>query len=144
MKKSVLLGGALLAGLLACGTPPTNQATLAKGTSELKSAIQREVADPGRRDKLLAHADSLEAVLRSHIADYAKFVDEFRRLNDTYDTSPAQLDALFATYEQKRQDSRARLLELHFQVIRLTSAQEWAPIGKAEVEMLQALTTEPR
>jgi len=138
-----LVTAVLLAGLIACaGKPATTEATLAKDTSEMKSAIQRVVSDPGRRDKLLAHTDSLEAALRGHAADYAKFVDEFHRLNDAYDTPQEQIDAMFAAFEQKRQASRARLLELHFELIKLTSPQEWGPIGKAEVDMLQALATE--
>ena len=143
MRNYVLVAAVLLAGLVACaGKPQTVEATLEKGAGEMKSAIQRSVSDPGRRDKLLAHTDSLEAAMRGHAADYAKFVDEFHRLNDAYDTPQEQIDAMFAAFEQKRQASRARLLDLHFQIIQLTSPQEWAPIGKAEVEMLQALGTE--
>jgi len=130
---------ALLAGLIACSsTPPTTEATLSKGTSELKSVIQRVVADPGRRDRLLAHADGIDAALRGHAADYGKFVDEYRRLNTAYDTPQVEVEALFGRFEQRQKDSRARLLELHFQMIRFTSPQEWPPIGKVEAEMLQA------
>jgi hypothetical protein len=140
-----LLAFALLAGFAGCaGTPPTVEATLGKGTSEMKSAIQRAVADPGRRDKLLAHADGIEAALRGHAADYGKFVEEYRWLNDAYDTPQQQVEALFARFEQRRKDSRARVLELHFQMIRLTSAQEWPAIGKVEAEMLQATVAVPR
>ena len=55
-----------------------------------------------------------------------------------------QVEALFARYEQRSKDSRARLLELHFQMIRLTSAQEWPAIGKVEADMLQATIAVPR
>ena len=145
MRNPAFVAAALLAGLIACAdTPPTPEATLGKDLSELKSAIQRAVADPGRRDKLLAHADGIEAALRGHAADYGKFVDEYRRLNDAYDTSQTQVEALFARYEQRSKDSRARLLELHFQMIRLTSAQEWPAIGKVEAAMLQATIAVPR
>jgi hypothetical protein len=143
MRTSGFVAAALLAGVIACASKPqTPEVTLEKGLGEMKSAIQRGVSDPGRRDKLLAHTDSLEAALRGHAADYAKFVDEFHRLNDAYDTPQEQIDAMFAAFEQKRQASRARLLELHFELIKLTSPQEWGPIGKAEVDMLQALATE--
>jgi phosphoenolpyruvate-protein kinase (PTS system EI component) len=145
MWTSAWLAFAAALALFACtSTPPTTEATLGKGTSEMKSAIQRAVADPGRRDKLLAHADGIEEALRRHAADYGKFVDEYRRLNDAYDTTQQQVEALFARFEQRRKDSRARVLELHFQMIRLTSAQEWAPIGKVEAEMLQATIAVPR
>lgn len=140
MRIPALVAAVLLAGFTGCaGTPPpTLEATLDKSLSEIKSAIQRTVADPGRRDKLLAHADGIAIALRSHAADYGKFVDEYRRLNDAYDTPQQQVEALFARYEQRTKDSRARLLELHFQMIKLTSPTEWAPIGRIEAEMLQA------
>jgi len=139
-----LLAFALLAGFVACGgTPPTTEATLGKGTSEMKSAIQRTVSDPSRRDKLLA-ADGIDAALNGHAADYGKFVEEYRRLNDAYDTPQQQVEALFARFEQQRKDSRARLLELHFQMIKLTSPQEWPAIAKVEAEMLQSSVAVPR
>ena len=145
MRNLVLVAAALLAGLIACaGTPPTQEATLEKGTSELKSAIQRAVADPGRRDKLLASADGIEAALRGHAADYGKFVVEYRRLNDAFDTTQVQVETLFAQFDQRRRDTRARLLELHFQMIRLTSPQEWPAIAKVEADMLQSTLAVPR
>ena len=142
---ALVVAAALLAGLIACsGTPQTPEATLGKGTSEMKSVIQRLVADPGRRDRLLAHADGIDAALQSYAADYAKFVEEYRRLNDAYDTPQQEVEALFGRYEQRRKDSRARLLELHFQMIRFTSPHEWPAIGKIEAEMLQAAIAVPR
>lgn len=135
----------LLAGLIACsGTPPAPEATLGKDTSEMKSVIQRLVADPGRRGRLLAHADGIEAALQSHAADYAKFVEEYRRLNDAYDTPQQEVEALFGRYEQRRKDSRARLLELHYQIIRFTEPGEWQPIAKIEAEMLQSSVALPK
>jgi hypothetical protein len=135
---------ALLAGLIACAGAPSTEATLAKDTGEMKSVIQRAVADPGRRDKLLVSVDGIDAALKSHAADYGKFVEEYRRLNDSYDTQQQQVEELFGRYEQRRKDSRARLLELHYQMIRLTSSQEWPAIGKLEAEMLQASIAVPK
>jgi hypothetical protein len=140
-----LLAFALLAGFVGCaGTPPTVEATLDKGASEMKSVIQRVIADPGRRDKVLASADGIDLALRSHAAGYGKFVEEYRRLNDAYDTPQVDVEALFARYEQRRKDNRARILELHYQMIRLTSPQEWAPIAKVEAEMLQSTVAVPK
>ena len=145
MRNLVFVAAALLAGLIACaGAPPATQATLDKDLSEMKSAIQRAVADPGRRDKLLASADGIEAALRGHAADYGRFVEEYRRLNDAFDTTQVQVETLFAQFDQRRRDTRARLLELHFQMIRLTSAQEWPAIAKVEADMLQSTMAVPR
>jgi len=140
VRTPALTPAVLLAGLLACsGTPPAPEATLGKDTSEIKSVIQRLVADPGRRDRLLAHADGIDAALRGHAADYGKLVEEYRRLNNSFDTSQQRVEELFGRYEQRCRDSRARLLELHFQMIRFTSPQqEWPPIAKLEADMLQS------
>jgi uncharacterized protein (DUF927 family) len=144
MRTPALATPALLAGLIACAGAPSTEATLAKDTSELKSVIQRTVADPGRRDKLLASADGIDAALNKYAADYVRFVDEYRQLNDAYDSQQQQVEALFGRYEQNRKDGRARLLELHFQMIRLTTAQEWPQIGKLEAEMLQSTIAVPK
>jgi len=145
MWASASLAVAAVLVLFGCaGTPPTLEATLGKDTSELKSAIQRAVADPGRRDKLLEHADGIESALRGHAADYGRFLGEYRRLNDAFDTTQVQVETLFAQFDQRRRDTRARLLELHFQMIRLTSAQEWPAIAKVEADMLQSTIAVPR
>jgi len=144
MRNLALAAAVLLAGLIACASKPeTPQVLVTQGSAEMKSVLQRTISDPGRRDKLIANADGLESVLRGHAADYRAFVDEYRKLNDSYDTSAAQVEALFARFERKRQDSRARLLELHFQMIKLTSPQEWPPIAKAEGELLKSTAEVP-
>jgi len=142
--KRKLTFAAALALLIGCAsTPPTPQAMIDKGAAEMKSTIQRTVADPGRRGQLVAHADGIAGVLRAHAGDYAAFVGEYQRLNGTYDTPPERIEALFSGFEQRRQANRTKLLDLHFQMIALTSAPEWPPIAKAELEMLQSAFTIP-
>ena len=139
------LTASVLLGLLAChGTPQTTEATLAKETGEIKSVIQRQVVDPDRRQRLLSTVDGIDAALNSHAADYVRFVEEYRRLNDSYDTQQQEVEALFSRYEQRRKVGVARLLELHYQMIRLTTPEEWPAIGKVEAEMLQASMAVPK
>jgi len=138
-------GVALLAlALAACsGTPPAPEAMLEKGTAQMRASIQKAVGDPARRGRLLERTDALERALRGYAGDYKSFVDEFRRLNDAYDTPRGQIETLFARFEAKRGAVRDGLLDLHFQMLALTSADEWPHIAKAEIDLLQTIGALP-
>jgi hypothetical protein len=138
-------GAALLAlALAACsGAPPTPEAMLEKGAAEMRASIHKTVGDLARRNQLLDRTDALERALRGHAGDYKSFVEEFRRLNDAYDTPRGQIETLFARFEARRRAGRDGLLDLHLQMLSLASADEWPHIAKAEIDLLQTIGALP-
>lgn len=117
----------------------TPEAKLKQGAAEMRAPITKTMADPVGRDQMIERADRLERDLASYSAEHEVFIDRLHRANRSYDTSPEQIQAMFARFEKVRQTSRAQLLDLHFQILRLTSEEEWKHIAKAEIQMLEAI-----
>jgi len=134
---------AVAAGLLlfvACSHGPrTAQDHLAHGASQMRATITAAIPEPGRRTELLARADRFEHVLQRYAGEFREFEQGLQRANAARDTPPAQIRALFAQFEQKRQAARAEVTDLHFEMVARTSAAEWRRIAKAEEDMLQAM-----
>ena len=122
---------------------PTPEAMLKQGAAQMRSVIREAVTDSARRDQLLERADRLERDLAAYAAEYEAFIDRLHRANRGYDTPPEQIKAIFTQFEEKRQASRAQLLELHFQIRGLTSEEERKHIARAEIQMLEAIGALP-
>ena len=122
---------------------PTPEARLKQGVAEMRSSISQAVADPRRRDQLLGHADRFERVLGDYAREYEVYVDKLHQANRGYDTSRVQIEALFKQFEAMRQSTRSQLLDLHFQMLQLTSKEEWEHIAKGEIRMLQVVGALP-
>jgi hypothetical protein len=121
----------------------TPEATLKQGVAEMRSSISQAVADPRRRDQLLGHADRFESVLGDYARDYEVYLDKLHQANRGYDTTRGQIEALFEQFEAMRQATRAQMLDLHFQILQLTSREEWEHVAKGEIRMLEVVGALP-
>ena len=122
---------------------PTPEARLKQGMAEMRSSISQAIPDPRRRDQLLGHADRFERLLGDYAREYEVFVDRLHQTNRGYDTQRGQIEALFKQFEAMRQGTRAQLLDLHFQMLQLTSKEEWEHIAKGEIRMLEVVGALP-
>jgi hypothetical protein len=122
---------------------PTPEATLKQGMAEMKASISQAVADPRRRSQLLDHADRFEHVFVDYAREYEVYVDKLHQANRGYDTTRGQVEALFKQFEAMRQVKRAQLLDLHFQMLQLTSKEEWEHVAKGEIRMLEVVGVLP-
>lgn len=130
--------------VLACThQQPTTEAKLKQGVAEMRSSISQAVADPRRRDQLLGRADRFERLLGGYAREYEVFVDRLHQTNRGYETTRAQIEALFKQFEAMRQSTRSQLLDLHFQMLQLTSKEEWEHISKGEIRMLEVVGALP-
>lgn len=109
----------------------------------MRSVISEAVTDPLRRDQLLERANRIERDLASYAVEYEAFINQLHRANRDYDTLPEQIKTIFTQFEEKRQASRAQLLELHLQMRSLTSEEERKHIARAEIQMLKAIGALP-
>jgi len=119
--------------------PSTPQAHVTHGAAQMREAITAAIAEPARRAQLLERADRYERVLQRYAGEFREFEQNLHRINASRDTPPAQIRALFAQFEQKRQAARAEVTDLHFEMLARTSPAEWRHIAKAEEEMLQPM-----
>lgn len=122
---------------------PTPEARLKQGVTEMRSAISQAVTDPRRRDQLLGHADRFERVLGDYAREYEVYVDKLHQANRGYDTTRGQVEALFKQFEAMRQTTRSQLLDLHFQMLQLTSKEEWEHVARGEIRMLEVVGALP-
>src|SRR5262245_16089255 len=122
---------------------PTPEAMLKQGMAEMRSSISQAIPDPRRRDQLLGHADRFERLLGGYAREYEVYADKLHQANRGYDTTRGQVEALFKQFEAMRQATRSQLLDLHFQMLQLTSREEWEHVAKGEIRMLEAVGALP-
>lgn len=122
---------------------PTPEARLKQGMAEMRSSISQAIPDPRRRDQLFGHADRFERLLGDYAREYEVYVDKLHQANRGYDTTRGQIEALFKQFEAMRQGTRAQLLDLHFQMLQLTSKEEWEHVAKGEIRMLEVVGALP-
>ena len=119
------------------GTTPTPEQAIQDAGRELRQAVSGNVADAGRRDQMLALVDQIEATQRSFSTQAADFASQYSRMNADYDAPRARFEELFSAFNEHRIQSRDRVLELHFRLAALATAEEWKPIGKAEAKLYE-------
>lgn len=143
--KAITLTNLALACALAlagCAKAPKTTAELVGGPMlEMRQAVERNVVDPGRRAQLLALVGELDGVLQAHSKDLYALSNDLSRLNADYDATREAFDTLASTFAQRSQVRKERALDLHFQMVALTSVEEWNPISKREVEALSGART---
>jgi hypothetical protein len=132
----VVLGAIIL--LCSCAdTGRTPEQTIQAASQELRQSVSGNVADPGRRDQMLALIDQIEATQRTFSTQAADLAAQYSKMNADYDAPRARFEQLFADFNAQRIQSRDRILDLHFRLAALATEQEWKPIGKAEAKLYE-------
>jgi hypothetical protein len=135
---AVLILGSIALALGGCaGATLTPEETLQGASQELRQTVSKNVGDPGRRQQMLGLVDQIESTQRSFSAQAAEFAAQYSRMNADYGTARAQFEELFSDFNSRRIQSRDRILELHFQLAAMATAQEWIWIGKAEAKLYE-------
>jgi hypothetical protein len=97
------------------------------------------VADPGRRAQLIERANALEREVQDFSAKAWTFAESLKALNGDYDTPPEKLRELFKQFDNQRVAMQSKLKDLHFQMLALTTPDEWSDIGRAEIRSLETM-----
>jgi hypothetical protein len=135
---------ALAVAVAGCGgSKPSREQVLTSYGQELREAVSTKVADEPRKAQMLAILDQLDAVNRGFTQETQDFVESYRELNADYDAPRPAFDRLFSDYSAKRVKARSEILDLHFQLAALATADEWHSIGKAETKLYEELGTAP-
>jgi len=103
----------------------------------MRDEVSRVVPDSGRREKLSATLDRYEERLRAFGDTVSSFQGGFRALNADVGASRAQFDDLIASYQADRKATRSQLLQIHQELLSLTTEGEWRSIGRREVDVLR-------
>ena len=136
----VSAAGSVLIPLLICacaGHKPSQSEQSAQAMQAARNDVSRVVPDAERREKLNATFDRYEDELRTFGGAVAAFQDRLRELNADPDASRDQFNDLIAGYQVGRKAARSRLVQIHHELLALTSEEEWRSIGEHEVEVLR-------
>lgn len=129
------------AAALACGCAGHKESQAdesAKAVQAVRDEVERVVADAGRREKALAAVHRFEAELKTFSVTVATFQQSLHVLNADPDATRAQFNDLIGPFEAERKVTRARLVQIHAELLAATTAEEWRSIAKREAEIVHA------
>ena len=132
---------ALLLLVQGCSSGPalTPQQTLEQNFQVLREAAMKAIADEARVNQFFEHARRLESVVVEYNQAFSRFAAELGELNRNSHTPRSAQEALLAQFTERRLSAMEQVIELHFQMVTLTTASEWKDIVKYETEALGAI-----
>lgn len=109
----------------------------ALATQAMRDEISSVVMDVERRQILLAAVDRYDGELRTFQRTVLEFQTLLHALNADPEASRDQFSDLIARYEVERTAARARLVQVHQDLLGRTTDDEWRSIAKREVKLLR-------
>ena len=135
VKKALLPVLVLLCGC--AGHDVSQSDEIAKKVRIVRDEVSRVVPDAGRREKLQAALDRFGRELEGFSRSASKLQESLHALNADPDASRAQFTQLIDRYEGERKSYRMRLTQIHFELLALTTDEEWRAISKHEASAVQ-------
>ena len=129
-----------LASALVCacaGQKPSQSDQSTQAMQTMRDEVSRVVPDIERREKLHATLNRYEDELQTFGRTVSAFQERLRAFNADPDASRADFDDLIASYQVDRKAARSQLVQIHQELLSLTTEEEWRSIGKREVEVLR-------
>ena len=121
----------------ACASHHTSpQDRLTADLQELQEAVTVNVGDGQRAARLKSSIDELGQQLRAFVAASNAFQSNFLTLNARPDATRAQFTSLIDGFDQQRAAIRARVFQLHSEMIAATTEKEWESLSYYERKLL--------
>ena len=114
----------------------TPQDRLTADLQELQQAVTINVGDGQRAARLKSSIDELGEQLRAFVAASDSFQSSFLRLNARPDATRAQFTSLIDGFDKQRAAIRARVFQLHSEMIAATTEKEWKSLAYYERKLL--------
>jgi hypothetical protein len=92
---------------------------------------------------MLALIDRLEETIQQHLRDFKTYSGKFQSLFHDYDTTNDALEKELKEFVARRETQRDRVVELHFKMVALTTAEEWKKIIDQEISAIEDTTLVP-
>jgi chromosome segregation ATPase len=133
---SALLAAVLIQG---CATPvPSSQSEqIADRVAALHDAVIVYVPDTRRKQRLHPAIDNFDDEFRTFRAATVAYHDLLRALNAQPAASRGQFADLTARYEAEGEAHRERVTQIHYNLIALTTADEWRSLARHEAALLE-------
>ncbi len=129
----------------ACSSGPelTPQQALSENLKALRDAATQTITDEARRLQFMQSSRRLERVLFDYNSEYARFAQQMRSLNQVYTTPRSEQEALLAAFTETRQSAMQAVVDIHFDMVEVTTADEWQEIVEYESEALKSMRQLP-
>ena len=102
----------------------------------MREVVATKVRDEQRVARLNEAIDGFDAEAVSFSKALTVFRANLEALNSRPDATRDQFDSLIEAFDRERVATRARLIELHRQMIGATTAAEWKDLAQHERKML--------
>ncbi|HVY04735.1 MAG TPA: hypothetical protein VHB46_02040 [Burkholderiales bacterium] len=120
------------------GRGVTREEAIADALDAMRAAARQHIADMQRQPVVLKAIDGLQAELASFDDALRLGMEQVRALNANPDTSRADLEVALKSLDAGRKQARQRILQRHFEIIDMTSADEWSTLAPHEKRALLA------
>lgn len=111
---------------------------IASHLDDMRGAVTKHVAEPGRRSALLQSIDGLQRDLQEMRKVDFDTMTQIRALNTRPDVSRTEMEAALEAFDQQRRQARSRVVQRHFELTAQTTAQEWQQLAGLERRALTA------
>jgi len=141
VKRSLKLLWIIVAACVLCacaGSGSTSVQRAEKAFDELRSAVTKGVAEPGRQTRALAAVDGLQAAALDFSDRFARFEAEIEHLNADPDTSRDALAAKFHAFNAERNVLRGNVVKAHLALLAEVGAESWPKVSDFEQKALLA------
>ena len=105
----------------------------------MRKQIIETIADSDRKDTLLKVVSQFDLALGQMDRSVQDFYKKLIAVDENYHSTAKDFQNVFDDFNQKRMSFRERLIDLRFQMVNLTSPEEWnqlADIGNKETLFL--------
>jgi septal ring factor EnvC (AmiA/AmiB activator) len=138
MKKLLHASAISLVMCAACAShhAASPQDRLTANLQELQEAVTINVGDGQRAARLKTSVDELGQQLRSFEALRKTFQSDFLALNSRPDGTRGEFESLIDRFAKQGTEIRARVFELHFEMISATTDKEWKTLSYYERKVL--------
>ena len=118
-------------------TPSSQSGQIADRVAALHDAVIVYVPDARRKQRLHPAIDSFDDEFRTFGTTTVAFHDLLRALNAQPDATRGQFADLTARYDAEREAHRERVTQIHYNLIALTTADEWRSLARHEAALLE-------
>ena len=104
----------------------------------MRKEIEKILSEEERRNEFLALIQEMEHALYQHTRDFDDFGEEIKELYTDFDSRREVIEESITAYKVKRRQVREQILNIHFKMMALTSADEWEQILAFEMGAIES------
>ncbi len=143
LHKSAIIVLVLMVQACSSGPVLTPQQAMEQSFETMRQAAREHIADESRVKRFVAHSLSLQTLLVDYNRAFIRFASELSELNADYRTPRSELEAALNAFTAKRKATMQQAVEIHFDMVGVTMADEWDKIVEHEIKAFEFMGQMP-